>query len=229
MNEKRNMMSDDKKPTQGSQPFDPLSRAKTVGSVSKKISSNAGGGQQDAATAKDVEPQCYETIDSPLETGLESMAEINKEICAASGIRGERPAQRILVQLAEMLTWGHNEADRAAIIEAAQDMLVELKPANIMEAMLAVQMAGVHETALMFLRQALQPGQTFDACQSSSFQATRLLRLFNDQILAMARLKGRASQQKVTVEHVNVYDGGQAMVGAMDAGREGPGTGKRPK
>jgi hypothetical protein len=54
-----------------------------------------------------------------------------------------------------------------------------------------------------------------------------LLRLLNEQLEAMARLKGKAGQQKVTVEHVHVYPGGQAIVGAVNAGKEGPGEGER--
>jgi hypothetical protein len=45
--------------------------------------------------------------------------------------------------------------------------------------------------------------------------ATRLMRLHLDQIEAMQKLRGKAGQQKVTVEHVHVYQGGQAIVGAV--------------
>ncbi len=45
---------------------------------------------------------------------------------------------------------------------AAFDMMVELKPANIVEAMLTVQMVGVHEAALRFLMGATLEGQTFE-------------------------------------------------------------------
>jgi hypothetical protein len=48
-------------------------------------------------------------------------------------------------------------------------------------------------------------------------RAVRLMRLFNDQLEAYAKLKGKTSEQKVTVEHVHVYEGGQAIVGSVDA------------
>ncbi len=41
--------------------------------------------------------------------------------------------------------------------------------------------------------------------------ATRLMRLFTEQLNAMATLKGRTSQPNVTVKHVHVHDGGQAI------------------
>jgi hypothetical protein len=41
------------------------------------------------------------------------------------------------------------------------------------------------------------------------------MRLHLEQIEAMQKLKGKTGQQKVTVEHVHVHDGGQAIVGAV--------------
>jgi hypothetical protein len=38
------------------------------------------------------------------------------------------------------------------------------------------------------------------------------MRLHLEQIEAMQKLKGKAGQQKVTVEHVDVHEGGQTIV-----------------
>jgi len=54
------------------------------------------------------------------------------------------------------------------------------------------------------------------------------MRLFNEQLEAMQKLKGKAGQQKVTVEHVHVHEGGQAIVGAVSAGKVGRGGGQQP-
>ena len=53
-------------------------------------------------------------------------------------------------------------------------------------------------------------------------RAVRLMRLFNEQLEALAKLEGKDIEQKVTVEHVHVYEGGQAIVGAVGhpGGRE---------
>ena len=45
------------------------------------------------------------------------------------------------------------------------------------------------------------------------------MRLFNEQLEAMAKLKGTSGQQRVTVEHVHVHGGGQAIVGTVEAPR----------
>jgi hypothetical protein len=94
-----------------------------------------------------------------------------------------------------------------------------MKPKGMAEAMLAVQMFGVHNTALWFLKQATNARQTFEGGEACVLRATRLMRLFNEQLESMARLKGKTGQQKVTVEHVHVHSGGQAVVGMLESGK----------
>jgi hypothetical protein len=50
-------------------------------------------------------------------------------------------------------------------------------------------------------------------------RAVRLMRLYTEQLGAMAKLKGTAGQQKMTVEHVHVHAGGQAIVGPVARGK----------
>ena len=90
--------------------------------------------------------------------------------------------------------------------------------------MLAVQMIGVHEAATVFLRRAQPDRDTGDEAEANVQRAVRLMRLFNEQIGVMAKLKGTASQQKVTVEHVHVHQGGQAIVGAVGSPATIPAT-----
>ena len=93
--------------------------------------------------------------------------------------------------------------------------LAEHTPRNPIEASLAAQMTATGETAMMFLNRATGPDQTQDAVDLNVTRATRLMRLHLEQIEAMQKLKGKTGQQKVTVEHVHVHDGGQAIVGAV--------------
>lgn len=116
-----------------------------------------------------------------------------------------------------------NESERLATSVAA---IREINPANAIEAFLAVQMIGVHNAAIFFLRRATLQDQTFDGADANVLRATRLMRLFNEQLDAMAKLKGKAGHQRVTVEHVHVHEGGQAIVGTVNAPNE-PGEGHR--
>jgi hypothetical protein len=84
--------------------------------------------------------------------------------------------------------------------------------------MLAVQMIGAQRTAMRFLERATLPGQTPDGMDANVLRAMRLMRLFNEQVETMAKLKGKGGQQRVVVEHVTVAAGGQASVGTVTRG-----------
>ena len=96
-------------------------------------------------------------------------------------------------------------------------MIAELKPSNLTEALLAVQMVSVHEASLVLLRRAMHEEQDEEGCEANVRRSARLMRLFNEQLGAMMKLKGRATQQKMTVEHVHVHSGAQAVVGVVNA------------
>jgi hypothetical protein len=106
-------------------------------------------------------------------------------------------------------------------VAVALFMLAELRPANMLEAMLTTQMVGVHEAALGFLRNSTEVLSEEGRDQNVS-RATRLLRLFSEQLEQLQRLKGTTRQQKVIVEHVYVDAGGQAIVGAVGAPQATP-------
>lgn len=99
--------------------------------------------------------------------------------------------------------------------------LAELQPATATEAMLAAQMVGTQRLAMIFLARATLEGQTFDGVDRNVRSATQLMRLFNDQVETMSKLKGKSGQQRVVVEHVTVAAGGQAIVGAVMSRGEG--------
>ena len=100
-------------------------------------------------------------------------------------------------------------------INHAVALVHEIAPRDGLEAMLAVQMAAVHNVALEQLRRAQLPDQTYEGERLSMASAARLLRLFTEQMEALSRYRGKASEQRVTVEHVHVHEGGQAIVGAV--------------
>ena len=102
--------------------------------------------------------------------------------------------------------------------------MAELEPVSALEAVLCVQMIGVHRTAMRFITRATAPGQTDEGADLNVLRATRLMRLFTEQTEALLRLRGKSGQQKVTVEHVTVNQGGRAIVGAVSAAEpEAPG------
>ena len=57
--------------------------------------------------------------------------------------------------------------------------------------------------------------QTFEGCQENLNQANKLSRTYAALVESLNRHRGKG-QQKVTVEHVHVHEGGQAIVGNVE-------------
>ena len=88
-----------------------------------------------------------------------------------------------------------------------------IRPADEIEAMLAVQMVATYETAMDMLMRA-KHADPMPTLQEYGSLAVKLLRTYTTQVEALARLR-RGGEQRVIVQHVNVNEGGQAIVGAV--------------
>jgi hypothetical protein len=89
-----------------------------------------------------------------------------------------------------------------------------IRPTDEIEAMLAVQMVATYETAMDMLMRAKQADLT-PTLQECGSLAVKLFRTYTAQVEALARLR-RGGEQRVIVQHVNVNEGGQAIVGAVN-------------
>jgi hypothetical protein len=129
-----------------------------------------------------------------------------------------------LEQMAETFkgTVSSEGQDNKAIITAtnrAMAILNGIQPQNEIEAMLVVQMIGVHNMAMATLGRAMLKNQTFAGRQANSDQATKMLRTFAVQMEALKKYR-TGGQQKTIVENVNVNEGGQAIVGTVNQSPE---------
>jgi hypothetical protein len=144
------------------------------------------------------------------------MTEASRLVASMYGVRDMKLAAHLVDQVIRTrAAWSSGHIDDP--LEIAMTMLLEMKPETIMEALLAVQMAAVHQAGMLSLQKAAFHSESSENPDLHMDRATRLMRLFIEQIDAMARLKGKTSQQKVTVEHVHIHKGGQAIVGAVSA------------
>ena len=138
---------------------------------------------------------------------------------------------RTLIEQSLATVPSFNQRDSAEMVETVCHSLEGMNPQTTVEGLLCVQMLGAHNLAMEFMRRSLLPGQTFDGATSETNRAVRLMRIFVEQADALQRLRGKAGQQTVTVEHVHVHEGGQAIVGAVapkaPARGEGDGTENR--
>jgi hypothetical protein len=86
-----------------------------------------------------------------------------------------------------------------------------IEPKDEIEAMLAAQMAAVHMASMTFARR-LAHVENLPQQDSAERAFNKLARTFTTQMEALKRYR-TGGQQKVTVEHVTVQAGGQAIVG----------------
>jgi len=93
--------------------------------------------------------------------------------------------------------------------------LVGIEPKDELEGMLAAQLLAAHNAAMECYRRAMIREQTFEGRREALAQANKLSRTFTTLLEGLNRHRGKG-QQKVTVEHVHVHAGGQAIVGAVE-------------
>jgi hypothetical protein len=85
-----------------------------------------------------------------------------------------------------------------------------VEPKDELEGMLASQLLASHNAAMECYRRAMVPEQTFEGRRENLSQASKLSRTHTTLLEALNRHRGKG-QQKVTVEHVHVHEGGQAL------------------
>jgi hypothetical protein len=86
-----------------------------------------------------------------------------------------------------------------------------IEPRDQIETMLAAQMAAIHNTVMTFTRR-LANVETIQQQDSAERALNKLARTFVSQMEALKRYR-TGGEQKVTVQHVSVSEGGQAIVG----------------
>lgn len=114
--------------------------------------------------------------------------------------------------------------DKDGCLIRACSMLAEYQPTNIIEAQLVVQMVTTHDAAMKAMERVMDRRQSQEGIDLNLKRAARLMQLHLEQIEAWQRLKGKMGQQRVRVEHVHVHQGGQAIVGAVNAPGGGGGS-----
>jgi len=122
----------------------------------------------------------------------------------------------ILNQLANASSQG-GEIDEGAL-NFMLSAVKGIKPRDQVETMLAAQMAAVHQAILTSARQ-LACAESIDQHDSAERALNKLARTFATQMEALKRYR-TGGEQKVTVQHVSVGQGGQAIVGNVTSARE---------
>ncbi len=92
-------------------------------------------------------------------------------------------------------------------------IVIGTKPRDPIEAMLAAQMAAVHDATMTFARR-LNHVDDISQTESAGRTFNKLARTYAAQVTALKHYR-YGGEQRVTVQHVNVNAGGQAIVGTV--------------
>lgn len=140
----------------------------------------------------------------------------DKKTCPMSGSKNDNFANMLANQAAGSLWLGHsNKDDAAKLKQAALVGLMGAAPKDELEGMAAAQMVAAHNATMECFKRAMIPDQSVDSRDYNLNHAGKLMRAYAGMIEALGRYRGKG-QQKVTVEHVHVHAGGQAIVGNVN-------------
>ncbi|MBM3527720.1 MAG: hypothetical protein FJX62_06485 [Alphaproteobacteria bacterium] len=122
-----------------------------------------------------------------------------------------------LANQAVQALWVKNSSaeERDKQLSATVAALIGIGPKDELEGMMAAQLIAAHNAAMECYRRAMIGEQTFEGRRENLAQANKLSRSFAALVEALNRHRGKG-QQKVTVEHVHVHSGGQAVVGVVE-------------
>jgi hypothetical protein len=99
---------------------------------------------------------------------------------------------------------------------AAVDALVGISPQDELEGMLAAQLVACHNASMECYRRAMIGEETFEGRRENLSQANKLSRTYSTLLEALNRHRGKGAQN-VTVKHVHIHEGGQAIVGNVES------------
>ena len=121
----------------------------------------------------------------------------------------------VLSQLANAVSPGKNADEQA--INFALAVISGVEPKDELETMLGMQMAAIHMATMTFTRR-LARVETIAQQDSAERALNRLMRTYVAQMEALKRYR-TGGEQRVVVQHIDIREGGQAIVGTVDRGR----------
>jgi hypothetical protein len=186
----------------------------------------AGSDTAPPAAPKRPEPPRFTVETSPKGQTLICRSEeqpIDAWLAGAFRACGVLDVDAATTMLAQTIEAGPPDPKRADTVNGVVALLHGLAPKDAIEGMLAAQLVATHQAAMTCLGRAMARDQALKVCQANLGQASRLSRAHVALLAALNRHRGKGGQQKVTVEHVHVHQGGQAIVGAVAPGPGGAG------
>ena len=178
-----------------------------------ELASQSAAGEPHAVESSEQQPGRAEPMrfaldeDGALCNAAQDASEAQARITATTGFDEALVAVATFRRVARVLGEG------VEAFNLASQSLHALAPGDGLEGMLAAEMVAIHELAMRSALDAAMPGQTWEGRDANVRRSTRCMNTFVKQIEALLKLRGKGSHQRVTVEHVTVNAGGQAVVG----------------
>jgi hypothetical protein len=149
---------------------------------------------------------------------LPSPGQQRGDLRSISGSENDDFSNMLVNQVVNALWRGHCDSDELTRqVGAMVALMTGMKPRDGLDGMLIVQLIASHSAAMECYRRAMLGDQTFEGRRENLTQANKLSRTYAALTETLDHRRGKG-QQRITVEHVNVHAGGQAIVGDVTSG-----------
>ena len=136
------------------------------------------------------------------------------KLTALGGSQADDWNNALIDQTLNSLWLTKDEEERLKQFSAVAWGLKGIAPKGEIEAMIAGQLIASHNAAMECYRRAMGPEQSFEGREDDFDYAGKLSRTHAALLEALDRIDGKG-HQTVTVEHVHVHPGAQAVVGVV--------------
>jgi hypothetical protein len=160
--------------------------------------------------AKELKPVIADSSEIQQKEYLETLNSLLEGLGKIAGSNNKQFGEMVFNQLASSCYSKKEPGD--ALLNVVQD-IKGIDPKDSIEGMLAIQMIATHHATMRCFSRAVQASSP-ESRHENLNAANKLTRSFTAQMEALNRHRGKG-QQKVTVEHVHVHSGGQAIVGSI--------------
>jgi len=107
--------------------------------------------------------------------------------------------------------------ENAMLRNAAFAMVHDLNPTDTFERMIVVQMVACHFMIMEFSSMSMTSTYSEDVIDKYVNRVAKLLRAYNNHSEALQKYRGKG-QQTIQVQHVNIQDNAQAVIGSVTGG-----------
>jgi len=161
----------------------------------------------------------YIKVEHDEETGAYQVSSSDGEDMFYMGTHNLDLTNNVIDQVLRVCSSGENNPELVTKkANASMAAILEIDPQDSTELMLATQMVTVHNLTMEMSRRALLVNdQTEDSVNFNINRTTKLMRTYMAQMEALNKYRNKGKQQ-ITVQHVNVNDGGQAVIGDITQG-----------